>query len=71
MDGKTEAAFKRYEKDVELYHGEIEDIKKKISEETDERAIKHLNRMLLETQRALANVLSKISQIEEQRGESL
>lgn len=71
MDKKTETALKRYTKDVELYHKEIEDLKKRIREEADECTKRHLSRMLLETQRALASVLSKMTEIDEQQKESV
>lgn len=54
----------RYNIDVNCYHKEIEELNKKIKSETDESAVRHLKKMLLETQRALTSVLEKISELE-------
>ena len=71
MSDSTKAgALRRLEKDVEKYHAEIEkynaDIKKcnaDIKTAEDEYAVKHLRRLLDESQRALADVLMRIEGI--------
>ena len=59
-----QASLRRYESDVKYYHKEIDEFKEKLKSETDESAKKHLEKLLLETQRALAMVLQKIDELE-------
>lgn len=54
----------RYAKDIEVYHMEIEEIKKKLEKEEDVLMKKHLEKQLLETRRALSDVLSRVGSIE-------
>lgn len=58
---RTEAVG-RLEKDVAMYQREIEELQARIKDETEELQMRHLNRLLLETQRALADVLTKVDE---------
>ena len=57
-------SLQRYETDVKCYHNEIEELKEKIKNETNESSKKHLEGLLLETQRALTVVLQKIDDLQ-------
>jgi hypothetical protein len=60
---KLDQIRNRYNKDIELYHGEIEEITGKIKNEEDPCQKRQLERMLLETRRALADVLNKMENL--------
>ena len=66
MDASTVAkkAIARLERDVELYQREIEDIKARRESEQDKYMQSHLDRLLLESQKALTNALMQISKYE-------
>ena len=57
-------ALSRYKKDVEYYQNEIVDLKKQIKVSSDERQLKHLNNLLVESQRTLTSILMKIEEYE-------
>lgn len=59
MISRIQESEKRYLKDVELYQMEIADCKKKLEKETDKYNIKHLEKLLLDSQRALNDVLKE------------
>lgn len=62
-DSKTERIRGRYNRDIERYHHEIEELNEKIGKEEDPTAKRHLEKQLLETRRALSDVLSKVNQL--------
>lgn len=61
---ESNPAIKRYNKDIEIYQKEIQELKDSIKIESDEFKKRHLERMLLETQRVLSDVLNKREEIE-------
>lgn len=60
----TNPALKRFDRDIEIYHREIEEMTESIKTELDEFKKRHLEKMLLETQRALCEVLRKKQEFE-------
>lgn len=58
-------AASRCRKDIEMYQKEIEDLKNEIRSEKDEYKLKHLNKLLTESQRTLSSLLLKVQEYEE------
>lgn len=58
-------ALNRCKKDIEYYQKEIETIKAEIKQTEDQEHIKHLSRLLNETQRTLTCLLMKVQEYED------
>lgn len=71
MDQKRikEEAYARLQKDLHAYRQEIEQLKDEIKAETDERNKKHLNALLIESQKTLTDVLLKMENFKQKTDE--